>query len=261
MGAQQKFHISLTKAQGNLQQFTLGIAEQSSAAMHFLHLKDRMDETSLGLYCEVCELGGVRLIAFVLLDASPRALRIALLEPGSQRCCQLVVLDACNGPEVIPFPDASPARRELLAAHRDNFVVPPVVANSTVATIDDQATRSQAAEPSPETKEAAAAIPPKSSKIIHRATRKLPSGQPVVLSVVREVLSDGAVRFRVIMYHPGTAQEVGLLLLNPLLDKVLAAAGLHGGSLGTSAEEVDAARKEVVAQIPYARMCILMVQR
>merc|ERR1712157_351476 len=85
---------------------------------------------------------------------------------------------------------------------------------------------------------------PKDRQLIHRSMRKLPSGQPVVLTIVRELLPDASIRFRILMYHPVTAREIFLVLVNPLLDKVLGACGL-GNSRTATVEAVDEAKKEV----------------
>jgi hypothetical protein len=89
---------------------------------------------------------------------------------------------------------------------------------------------------------------PAATCLIHRETRKLPSGQPVVLSLVREILPDRSVRFRVLMFHPMTSREMKLVLVNPLLDKILQKSGL-GDSRTATAEEVDEARPQVAALI------------
>merc|ERR1719281_244370 len=87
----------------------------------------------------------------------------------------------------------------------------------------------------------------KISKLIHRTTHKLHSGQPVILSVIRELVSDNSTRFRVIMYNPMTAKENSLLLMNPLLDQVLALAGF-GDTRTVTVEEIDRRKEEIASQ-------------
>lgn len=65
---------------------------------------------------------------------------------------------------------------------------------------------------------------------------------------MREVLPDRTLRFRVLVFHPVTAQEMKLVLTNPLLDRILRACGLRDSTTAT-AEEVDNAREEVAAQV------------
>merc|ERR1719316_341384 len=88
----------------------------------------------------------------------------------------------------------------------------------------------------------------KISKLIHRTTHKLHSGQPVVLSVIRELISDNSLRFRVLMYNPITAKENSLLLMNPVLDKILALSGV-GDSRTVTIEEIDSKSEQVATQI------------
>eukprot|EP00425_Heterocapsa_triquetra_P033843 CAMPEP_0195122570 /NCGR_PEP_ID=MMETSP0448-20130528/126709_1 /TAXON_ID=66468 /ORGANISM="Heterocapsa triquestra, Strain CCMP 448" /LENGTH=132 /DNA_ID=CAMNT_0040160065 /DNA_START=1 /DNA_END=395 /DNA_ORIENTATION=+ len=85
-------------------------------------------------------------------------------------------------------------------------------------------------------------------KLIHRSTRTLPSGQPVVLSIVREAVPDSYLHMRVLLYHPLTACEQYVHIETRLLDKVLRVCGL-GDSKTVTAEAVDASAKEVAAKL------------
>jgi len=232
----RRFRVTLTRAR-SAADFTLGIKRADGSGMHLVHLCDHtggsgsMRNPRLGLYGEVHDIGDAKLFVIALLDVEPCALRIALVEPQSQRVFQLVVLDAEVGPSAVPFPDASPARGEVLQTYSSSFALPPltpVVTKSATAGLEANAK--------------------KASRIIHRVTRRLPSGQPVLISVVREMLPDKSIRFRVLMYHPVTAREMQLVLASPFPDRILAACGL-GTSRTVTAEAVDAARNEVSAQI------------
>merc|ERR1712039_31387 len=89
------------------------------------------------------------------------------------------------------------------------------------------------------------------SRSIYRGCRKLTSGQPVMITVLRELLADGPkspVRFRVRMYHPVTSKENSIFLQNPLLDQILRACDL-GNSKTATAEMVDAKSKDLAARI------------
>merc|ERR1712110_423972 len=83
--------------------------------------------------------------------------------------------------------------------------------------------------------------------IIHRGIRKLPSGQPVVLSILREQSCGKVTRFRILMYHPVSGRETFLFLTTPLLDDLLAEVGLEHARLA-SVEDVDA-RKDTIAAL------------
>jgi len=243
------FRLSLTRAQDK-GDFTLGIGEAETGAMHLLHFSDCVGGGSsvdgamappLGIHGEVRDVGGIKLMLLAHLDIAPRALRIAVVEPLQRRAFQFVVLDSKGEDDlVLPFPLDSPARQELLAAHLGGFGSEPLQGQAALSASTPGSSRP------PTSGQQQVRI--KENKLIHRELRKLPSGQPVLLSVVRELPPDGILRFRVIMYHPLTSQEMFLLLVNPLLDRVLAACGL-GSSLTVPLEAVDAASKEVAAQI------------
>merc|ERR1712190_45163 len=133
---------------------------------------------------------------------------VAVIEPVSQRTFQFSVLDSCDGLGALAFPEFKSAREEVLGAYLSGFVAPPMTPIASKASASSPATGS-------------ASKGAKASRLIHRATRKLPSGQPVLLSVVRELLTDRSLRFRVLMYHPVTARESHLVVAGPFVDRIL----------------------------------------
>mmetsp|Transcript_53825 Transcript_53825/g.93485 ORF Transcript_53825/g.93485 Transcript_53825/m.93485 type:complete len:1909 (-) Transcript_53825:63-5789(-) len=264
----RNFRVSLTKAQAS-EDFTLGIGEEDSGSMHLMQLCDRFsrgvsgDEPPMCLYSEVREVAGVSLLVLTLLDAAPRALRVAVVELSSLRMFQMIVLDAAGGPEVLPYPDAVPSRQQVLDAYLSGFVAAPMTPISTRAlsavpalpapprpasSASQQQGASALAESSAVVADAGKQEKPKAFQLMFRTTRKLPSGQPVVLTVVRERLMDTFFRFQVLMYHPVTAREMKIALVNPLLDKVLNACGLEDSKVAT-VEQIDAKGKEVALHI------------
>lgn len=236
------FRLSLTKCL-DLEEFTIGLGEvnitnDGASKQHFLHLCDRRGETvknpGIGLYGEVKELGDTHLLVVTFMDAAPRCCRIVVVEPKEQKMFQMVVVDSALGQDPLPLPDASRARREVLDTFHDGFSSPPApgiaIAKAGPLAIDK---------------------PPvvrRAMRLIHRASRKLPSGQPVLLSVVREVTPDAAVRFLVLLYHPVTARELKNYVPNPLLDKILGACNC-GDSATATCEMVDNSRKQVAQNI------------
>jgi hypothetical protein len=234
---QSKIFLSLTKMKYS-EEFTLGLQDSNGGSMHIVHIADRHGEEPLGLHSGVCEVGSLNLVIITLLDVAPRALRIAIVEPASRVIRQLVVLDSRAGKDVLPFPDMERKRAEILDTYKDGFTTTPMMAGVTKgaqATPRSRPTTGSSGQPLP-------------SKLLRRVTQKLPSGQPVVLSVVREIISDGSVRFRVNMYNPVSAKEMSISLRNPLLDRVLASCGLGSSSSGI-AEEVDRRGVDVAVSI------------
>jgi hypothetical protein len=75
--------------------------------------------------------------------------------------------------------------------------------------------------------------------VLHRATERLHNGQPVIVSVVREVSVDSTWRLSVLLYNPVSAQEATVLLVGSVLDKLLALCGLPNHREIT-AEQLDA---------------------
>merc|ERR1740120_523254 len=95
------FRVSLAKAAGAAH-FIFGVSLASGGNAELTHLCDRglvlgnsaggKDQLPVGLYGEVRDMGnGVNLLVLALLDPAPCALRVALVEPGSQRSWQLLV--------------------------------------------------------------------------------------------------------------------------------------------------------------------------
>lgn len=231
-----EFHVSLTR-RGT--QFTIGFSRDTD--VHLVHLADLVPLTecpthahlgSLGMHAEVCEVGGVVFLLLLLADIMPRALRVAILDVASQRAFQFVVLDAAEG-DVDPSPTPVYHRYELLDIYR-TFVVPP---GSLLGR--DLASRHYL-RPAVPALAPASQVPSKplpaptplsyDSSLIHRATWRLPSGQPVALSVVRELMEDATVRFHVQIHHPVTSQETDLLLESPLLDRILKESGTESSA-------------------------------
>jgi hypothetical protein len=77
-----------------------------------------------------------------------------------------------------------------------------------------------------EKKVAEAESGPAPVRVLHRATERLHNGQPVIVSVVREVSVDSTWRLSVLLYNPVSAQEATVLLVGSVLDKLLAVCGL-----------------------------------
>jgi len=226
--------LSLARAQDNV---TMGIGdtEADASVAHMFHL---CTSGSLDLHGEVRDVAGLRLFVLAFFDVAPRALRVALVDLTSRRAFQLVVVDAAEGPAAEPNPTEVSEREEFLNAYLGSYVAMAKAATST--SIGSPVSSPVHSLPASGTT--------KERRLLHRLTRNLPTGQPIVLSIVREILSDASLRFCVLMYHPVTAREKSACLVNPMLDKVLGACDL-GASTTASVEAVDAASKEVVAQI------------
>jgi hypothetical protein len=202
------------------------------------------------VFAEVHDVGGSRLLIIAFMDARPSALRVAVVDVDTEHTFQLVAitqpciqLESSIGATTSNCPSAAQqklaARETLLFAYEMAYTgrqaVPVHPMAKTVAGAAMTATSLPARAPQP-------------LRLLHRETRHLPSGQPVALSVVRELLSDDSVRFRVLMYHPVTAQEIQLLLVNPLLDQALMACHL-ATSREVTPEAIDSAGKEVANRI------------
>jgi len=231
---------------------------EDSEAMHLLHLcgrssvscitaADSSEEPRLGLFAEVHDVGGIRLLIIAFLDARPSALRVAVVDVATGDTFQLVAItEPCvnvNAATTRRYPLAAQqklaARETMLSAYEMAYTGRPAVPvhpkAKAVAGADMTASSLPARAPQP-------------LRLLHRETRHLPSGQPVALSVVRELLSDNSVRFRVLMYHPVTAQETQLLLVNPLLDQALMACQL-AMSREVTPEAIDSIGKDVASRI------------
>jgi hypothetical protein len=179
--------------------FTLGIGPEggNASGAHLVHVTA---PDGIGLHSEVRDIAGVRLLVFLLWDTSPRALRVAIVEPAANDIKQFVVLvDADDGAaSAVPATlQEDPLRKQLLSTALESFVsvapnFPPGTATAMLAL--------HAPEGSSEQLRAAAVED--EHRIIHRGVRKLSSGQPVVLSIVREQSNNRLTRFRVLMYHP-----------------------------------------------------------
>jgi len=66
----------------------------------------------------------------------------------------------------------------------------------------------------------------KAKVVLKRSTRSIPGGRSCILSIVREITDNKAIRFRVRLHDPFGSAENSLLLVNPGLDVVLSACDL-----------------------------------
>lgn len=229
----QRLRLVLTRARGT-GSFTLGIGPDGDASgAHLLHVTA---PENIGVHSEVRDIAGVRLLVLLLLDVAPRALRVAIVEPVARHIYQFVVLDSSLAPEATAAPTSEPARELLLGTYLESF-------SSVAPNFSPGVT---AAAPALQGNEPKATL--NQHQIIHRGVRKLPSGQPVVLSIVREQACGCVTRFRILMYHPVSGRETYLFLANPLLDEVLAQVGLEASRLA-SVEDVDAKSQQIAALI------------
>jgi len=235
-----QFRVSLAKASGTAN-FTFGIQRADGGPMHLLHLCDRMgsptDNDPLGLYGEVHEVGGMSFLMLAFLDESPKILRLAVIDASSRRVFQLGVLPTEREMQQDAAPSPSTARQEVFATYQSIFTAGPAT---------PMVSKGMSSRPSTRDGDATQA-----SRSIYRGCRKLASGQPVMLTVLRELLADGPkspVRFRVRMYHPVTSRESSIFLQNPLLDQILRSCDL-GNSKTATAEVVDAKTKDLATRI------------
>eukprot|EP00928_Gymnodinium_smaydae_P028096 TRINITY_DN21526_c1_g2_i1.p1 TRINITY_DN21526_c1_g2~~TRINITY_DN21526_c1_g2_i1.p1 ORF type:complete len:175 (+),score=42.19 TRINITY_DN21526_c1_g2_i1:567-1091(+) len=136
----------------------------------------------------------------------------------------------------------------MAVAPEDAVTIAVPHASSFPRAVTNESTGSMAASSAAEEVGAAAAGGRRQQVVMHRSMTKLLSGQPVMVTIVREALGDYEVRFRVLIYHPITSKETVLPLMSPLLEKVLGECGL-GNSLFISADAVDRKHKELAAAI------------
>eukprot|EP00928_Gymnodinium_smaydae_P028098 TRINITY_DN21526_c1_g2_i3.p1 TRINITY_DN21526_c1_g2~~TRINITY_DN21526_c1_g2_i3.p1 ORF type:complete len:160 (+),score=27.05 TRINITY_DN21526_c1_g2_i3:567-1046(+) len=122
----------------------------------------------------------------------------------------------------------------MAVAPEDAVTIAVPHASSFPRAVTNESTGSMAASSAAEEVGAAAAGGRRQQVVMHRSMTKLLSGQPVMVTIVREALGDYEVRFRVLIYHPITSKETVLPLMSPLLEKVLGECGL-GNSLFISA--------------------------
>lgn len=247
----ESFEVSVAKAAGSAQ-LTVGIARASAAGALMLHFCDHgASAAPLSLYGGVHDVGGARLLVLAALDQAPLAWRLAVVDAArAQPAFEAVLADAGandsgsdggDGPaDAAAAADHAAGRagaREPLAAREDLAAALAAVAPGPLR----EAPLDAGARPRP------CAAPPGSgaSRVLHRLTRTLPSGQVVLLSIVRECLPDGSIsRLRVVMLDMATAQEASAFVLNPQLDKVLRACNV-GDSWTATAKSVDEAGKDV----------------
>lgn len=240
------------------------------------------NELGINLFAEVRDVGGVSLLVVAFLDVEPRALRLAIVESGTGRSFRAVVLLGSLEDDAPPFPDFNSARLEVLDVCRRSGLIAPSMpppppprlalasipekpvpalpdtvapgaaagANASVPALSASVHRAPALlAPEERTPGGRVLAPRKASRLFHRQMRKLPSGQPVLLSVVQEqVIAGSSSRFAVLIYHPVTAKEFRLTLPAVLLDRALAACGL-GNSMTATAEAIEGKRKELAAQV------------
>jgi len=226
---------------------------EDSEAMHLLHLcgrsgvsADCREEPRLGLFAEVHDVGGIRLLIIAFLDARPSALRVAVVDAATGDTFQLVAItepwgntNATTKMYPLAAQQKLATRETILSAYGMAYTGRPAVSVHPKARSVAGAALTASSLPE---------RAPQLLRLLHRETRHLPSGQPVALSVVRELLSDDSVRFRVLMYHPVTAQETQLLLVNPLLDQALMACHL-ATSRDVAPEAIDLIGKKVASRI------------
>merc|ERR1712232_215716 len=234
----RRLRMALTRARGT-GSFTLGIGPDGDASSaHLIHVTA---PEKIGVHSEVRDVAGVRLLVLLLQDVAPRALRVAVVEPVTRRVSQFVVLDSSVAPEETGGPTAEPSdplRELLLGAYLESF--------SSVAPSYSPGVPITAMAPALQGTEVK--ITANQHYIMLRGVRKLPSGQPVVLSIVREQACGKVTRFRILMYHPVSGRETFLFLTTPLLDDVLAEVGLEHSRLA-SVEDVDAKKDTLAALI------------
>jgi hypothetical protein len=229
----QRLRLVLTRVEGT-GSFTLGVGPDGDASSaHLIHVTA---SENVGVHSEVRDIAGVRLLVLLLLDVAPRALRVAIVEPVARHVYQFVVLDSSSASQATAEPTSEPARELLLSTYLENFssVGPNFAPGATTST-----PALRGSEPKPTLSQ---------HQIIHRGVRKLPSGQPVVLSIVREQACSCVTRFRILMYHPVSGRETYLFLANPLLDEVLAQVGLEASRMA-SVQDVDAKSQQLAALI------------
>eukprot|EP00928_Gymnodinium_smaydae_P028099 TRINITY_DN21526_c1_g2_i4.p1 TRINITY_DN21526_c1_g2~~TRINITY_DN21526_c1_g2_i4.p1 ORF type:complete len:1444 (+),score=284.45 TRINITY_DN21526_c1_g2_i4:181-4512(+) len=248
------FRISIARPQSS-DALTLGIADASDASnAHLLHLSASAGPT---IRSEFREISGSRLLLLALVDAAPKALRVAIVDPESKCNFQLLLLDSPEEEPLPPLQDLDADRLSLAGALRslgmavapeDAVTIAVPHASSFPRAVTNESTGSMAASSAAEEVGAAAAGGRRQQVVMHRSMTKLLSGQPVMVTIVREALGDYEVRFRVLIYHPITSKETVLPLMSPLLEKVLGECGL-GNSLFISADAVDRKHKELAAAI------------
>eukprot|EP00929_Paragymnodinium_shiwhaense_P074530 TRINITY_DN38154_c0_g1_i3.p1 TRINITY_DN38154_c0_g1~~TRINITY_DN38154_c0_g1_i3.p1 ORF type:complete len:1818 (+),score=353.11 TRINITY_DN38154_c0_g1_i3:240-5693(+) len=234
------FRLALARSRAS-GDYTIGICESETAAVHLVNICNQ----DLGLFSEFIEVAGLSFVLTVLLDKSPRCLRIAVTETASQKAFQLAVLDASESDSPLDAtPSLDTARQAILDAHVEGFSDKP---SEAMTLLSLGVPNTSLAESRPNTA-GQLASQLQDSLLVHRGVRKLPSGQPVVISIIREVLPDTTMRYRVLLYHPLTAQEIYVFLVNPHLDGVLQTVGL-GSTLTTSVQVLDEHKDEIVTQI------------
>jgi hypothetical protein len=212
-------HITVTK-KSYCDEVTICLELEES--VYVLCLRDKLTVQPLGVFAEVRQLGSRKLALIGVDDYAPRALRIAIVDLATNWTFQLIILDSSKDPEVTPFLDNSPYRMAVLNAFLEM---------SGSSARREESMPQLALPPGVETKKVAEGEgSPAPVRVLHRATERLHNGQPVIVSVVREVSVDSTWRLSVLLYNPVSAQEATVLLVGSVLDKLLSACGLpnHG---------------------------------
>jgi len=241
----QEFEVSVAYGQyGQTNELVLNVGGKACGPTHSICLPRGAEDSvrteqiqSMCMYSEVVHIGGTDLLVCLLQDISPYALRVAMLAPSAQNMFQMVVLDSLSGCETLPYPDVCAVRQEALDLYKS-------CAPAAAMTLASAKVLSTPAPRSADTCQSEGC----SLHLMRRTTQKLPTGEPLALSVVRERLSDGTVQLFVLACHPVTGMEVKCVLKNPLLSEVLHSCGIDASGMLT-VTTVDAASNMLAERI------------
>merc|ERR1719223_617789 len=187
-----------------------------------------------GLFAEIRTVGSIRLLILFLDDASPRALRMAVIEPSSGWSFQMVALTDASPKGEVPYLSASPPRQEMLRLFQRKLsgrrslptqAKPPALASEPVVLRPARpaitaerpqdlfvgAPGARARENSVAVESMAAAV-----RVLGRETRFTDDDDVVLLTVLYDrAAGSGAVRLSAVLSDPASAKETRLQLANP----------------------------------------------